>query len=228
MDILSLWYYESVIGLSDFMEHTSTIVHGKDFKGRSSRYDFLVKNYKAGNVLDIGNVGGVFGTAENNFSPYLKFVKEAKESTVYGFDLFEPEENPELYINQKYGNIETGLPYQDAFFDTVYLGELIEHVSNPGQVLSEIHRVLKDDGVFILDTPNAYSLRKLLKYVLQREENLGNVTHIILFTPGSLKSLLENNGFTTKILQEKFGGKFARVPFTQGLGGHLLVAAGKK
>jgi len=39
------------------------------------------------------------------------------------------------------------LPFTDNFFDTVYMGELIEHLSNFKTVLGEINRVLKKDGI---------------------------------------------------------------------------------
>ncbi len=208
------------------MKSESVITKKKDFSEGSSRYNFLLKHYKKGNVLDIGNVGGLCGGEGTVFSSHLKFVKEAPESTVYGFDLYAPKNDTDKYKNQLTGNIEEGLPYQDAYFDTVYLGELIEHLHNPGKVLQEIRRILKVDGVFILDTPNAYSTNKLLKWLFQREENLGDPTHVIIFTPGSLMSLLKKNGFSVSILSEKRTGYLVRF-FGRGMGSHLLVKAVK-
>jgi SAM-dependent methyltransferase len=210
------------------MGNKSTVVTAQNFSGSSSRYAFLVNHYKPGNVLDIGNIGGVFGEIDNSFSFHLKFVADAKESIVHGFDLFAPDKNADLYKNQKYGDLEEGLPYEDKYFDTVYLGELIEHLSNPGFAVTEIRRVLKDDGVFILDTPNAYDIKKIIKYLFQREENMGDVTHVILFTPGSLKALLEKNGFAIKRMEDKKSNLSSKFPFLTGMGSNLLVAADKK
>lgn len=203
-----------------------TIVHLKDFKVKSSRFNFLKSNYKKGKILDIGNVGGLYGGEGVNFSAHLSFVEYAKDSLVYGFDLYPPTHDKDKYNNQKTGNVEEELPYQNNEFDTVYLGELIEHVSNPGKVLSEINRILKKDGVLIIDTPNAYNFKKLIKYLLQREENLGDPTHVILFTPGSLTSLLRENGFRIDLMGEKNGGLFSK-SITKGLGSHILVKATK-
>lgn len=208
------------------MKRSPVIVKKDDFKVSDSRYNFYVKNYKKGKVLDIGNVGGLYGGEGTNFSAHLKFVEEAKDSEVYGFDLYPPKHNVEKYKNQKTGNVENVLPYDDNFFETVYLGELIEHVSNPGHVVKEIRRILKPEGVLIVDTPNAYNLMKLAKWILFRTENLGDPTHIILFTPGSLKSLLESNGFKIEILGEK-NKLFLSQSLTRGLGTHILVKAVK-
>lgn len=45
------------------------------------------------------------------------------------------------------------LPFIDDFFDQVYMLETIEHLANPIHAIYEIKRVLKRDGVFILQFP---------------------------------------------------------------------------
>lgn len=206
------------------MKFKTAIINGRDFSENNSRFSFLLKHYKKGNVLDVGNVGDFYGREGALFSSHAEFVVRAVESTIYGFDLYLPKENSDKYKNQLVGNIEEGLPYEDAFFDTVYLGEVIEHLSNHGFVLQEISRVLKADGVLIMDTPNAYSTHKLLKWFLKREENLGDPTHIIIFTPGSLVALLKKNGFDVSVLGEKHSGFISGI-LGKGTGSHLLVKA---
>ncbi|MBE0492289.1 MAG: glycosyltransferase [Sulfurospirillum sp.] len=49
-------------------------------------------------------------------------------------------------------NIET-IPYDDNSFDIVIANHILEHVSNIDAALSEINRVLRPDGVAILQTP---------------------------------------------------------------------------
>lgn len=209
------------------MNAFSVIIRRQNFSEQSSRYAFLQKHYKKGNILDVGNIGGLYGGEGVINSPHLRFVRDAVGSIVYGFDLFPPKHNENMYKNQKTGNIEDSLPYQDHFFDTVYLGEVIEHLHNPGVVLKEIYRVLKTDGLLILDTPNAYHINKLLKWFFKREENLGDPTHVFLFTPGSLVSLLEKNGFHVLVLGEKNSNFLSRL-FCAGMGNPLLVKAVKQ
>ena len=45
------------------------------------------------------------------------------------------------------------LPFVDAAFDGVWLQAVLEHVVEPNLVVSEIHRVLKDDGIVFAETP---------------------------------------------------------------------------
>lgn len=192
----------------------------------TARHEFLFKHYKPGKILDIGNIGGIDGIG-NQDSPHLQFVEFTKnDSRIYGFDLHEPADK-KLYPNQKQGDLEQGLPYSPGFFDTVYLGEVLEHVSNPGIVLDNIKMVLKKNGVFILDVPNPYSWYRLLKYLIHRYEEIGNPTHLIFFTPALLQALLYKHGFKILELATKFPSELKLFPesFSRGLGTHLLIKA---
>lgn len=45
------------------------------------------------------------------------------------------------------------LPFKDAIFDGVIVQAVLEHVVDPQLVVSEIHRVLKKDGIVYAETP---------------------------------------------------------------------------
>ncbi len=42
------------------------------------------------------------------------------------------------------------IPFPDSFFDVVFCSNALDHVSNPVKTVSEIHRVLKNSGLFVL------------------------------------------------------------------------------
>ncbi len=42
------------------------------------------------------------------------------------------------------------IPFQDNFFDVVFCTNALDHVTNPSKALSEIHRVLRKNGLFVL------------------------------------------------------------------------------
>lgn len=46
------------------------------------------------------------------------------------------------------------LPFADGSFDAACCCEVLEHVRDPGRVIGEAARVLRDDGVFFYDTVN--------------------------------------------------------------------------
>ena len=57
------------------------------------------------------------------------------------------------------------LPYQDDSFDIVTATELIEHMENYRELITEIYRVLKPGGICILSTPNVLTINSRLRYL---------------------------------------------------------------
>jgi len=61
-------------------------------------------------------------------------------------------------------SLADSLPFPDKTFDVVTCVKVLFAVPNPGFTISELKRVLKDDGILILDTPKAgWSMRPILK-----------------------------------------------------------------
>jgi methionine biosynthesis protein MetW len=104
---------------------------------------------------------------------------------------------------------ESPFPFDDAYFDVIYCGEIIEHVFNTDHLLEEVYRVLKLDGTAIFTTPNLAGwpnrLALLLGYqpyptaVSPKYEGIGKLFfkgdegqwgHIRVFTVRALKELL--------------------------------------
>jgi ubiquinone/menaquinone biosynthesis C-methylase UbiE len=55
------------------------------------------------------------------------------------------------------------LPFEDEYFDVVYMGDVIEHLINPDFAINEASRVIKSEGFLVLSTPNLASwLNRLL------------------------------------------------------------------
>lgn len=83
------------------------------------------------------------------------------------------------------------LPYPDATFDRVICSGVLEHVPIPSASLSELNRIVKNDGYLIVTfLPNAmsyteFTLRKFLKYGQHRR----------LYTMSQMKRLLLDHGF---------------------------------
>jgi SAM-dependent methyltransferase len=102
-------------------------------------------------------------------------------------------------------NIETDVfPYPDASFDVVIFSELIEHLgTNPVRTLSEIHRVLKPQGVVVVTTPNAISLHRLETFLSAGSQMVDRYSplfgygarHNREYHPAELRTLLESCGF---------------------------------
>jgi 2-polyprenyl-3-methyl-5-hydroxy-6-metoxy-1,4-benzoquinol methylase len=55
------------------------------------------------------------------------------------------------------------IPFPDRSFDVVILYDVLEHVQEPDAVMNEAARVLRDDGLLFLETPNKFSLPQIVR-----------------------------------------------------------------
>jgi 2-polyprenyl-3-methyl-5-hydroxy-6-metoxy-1,4-benzoquinol methylase len=92
-------------------------------------------------------------------------------------------------------DIEEGLGYPDDSFDIVFCAEVIEHMTSPEILASEMKRVLKPGGRLILTTPNsAFWLYRVLGVLGYTVGELQHPKHFQYFSRRSLLKLLEQAG----------------------------------
>ncbi|CAD6492626.1 MAG: Ubiquinone biosynthesis O-methyltransferase [Candidatus Argoarchaeum ethanivorans] len=90
------------------------------------------------------------------------------------------------------------LPFDDGVFDVVVATAVIEHVPEPEKMVTECHRVLRQDGICIFTTPDPF-----FEHIATKIGHLKEEQHQKTFKLPELKSLFELQGF--KILKaEKF------------------------
>jgi predicted SAM-dependent methyltransferase len=152
------------------------------------RIDFLKKYLKQGNFLDVGNL-------YSDGARHKMLMKEYPSSKFYGLDVVDQSTVGLTFENQFVGSC-TKLPFGDELFDTIYVGQVIEHVWNPKDMVDECFRTLKQGGVFIFDTPNVYSLSRMLRYsVTGKDVIIGNPEHKFFFSFAMLENILLQSGF---------------------------------
>ena len=77
---------------------------------------------------------------------------------VDGVDILAPQLEVPSWLRLVKVDVDRGnLPYPNNSFDAIYCGELLEHLYNPDNLLSEVHRILSPKGVCLLTTPNLAS-----------------------------------------------------------------------
>lgn len=144
----------------------------------NKRFELILTNAN-GEILDLGSTNS--DNEENVHSLLLK-----KTNTVYSCDKY-GDPYYKIDLNDSIWNI-------DKKFDTIIAGEIIEHVKDPINFLTNCYSLLKDNGVLVLTTPNASSL----SYMVNPEWCVGSkeeIWHIHCFTSGMLKLLAEHIGF---------------------------------
>lgn len=78
-------------------------------------------------------------------------------------------------------------------FDVITMLQVIEHITQPSILIKEVHRLLKDDGLFYLNTPNIDSAS--FNYLLNRHEHVSSFEHVSLFNRKALIKTVESCGF---------------------------------
>jgi 2-polyprenyl-6-hydroxyphenyl methylase/3-demethylubiquinone-9 3-methyltransferase len=84
------------------------------------------------------------------------------------------------------------IPFGDSGFDILCAFQVVEHISDPDLFFGEAHRVLREDGLLLLATPNPSGITaRLLK-----ERWIGvRADHVSLRRPSQWRSALEASGF---------------------------------
>ncbi|HTK33032.1 MAG TPA: class I SAM-dependent methyltransferase [Candidatus Paceibacterota bacterium] len=90
--------------------------------------------------------------------------------------------------------------FAENFFDYVHMGDLIEHVLDPVQLLAESKRVLRQKGKLIIITPNmdcfwSHTTKTLFTLFNVPWSSLTPPHHLFDFSYGNLEKLLVDNGF---------------------------------
>ena len=93
----------------------------------------------------------------------------------------------------------------DEAFDVVTMWDVIEHVSDPAQVLQKVHSLLKPGGILATNTPDSGSL--WARCLGMNWYHIGPPEHLNLFSIRSLHHLLNDSGFDC-VLTTKIGKTF--------------------
>lgn len=90
------------------------------------------------------------------------------------------------------GHLESaGLPAQ--YYDAVTMTEVLEHLRNPRGLLKEIYRVLKEDGILLITTPNPNCLEALIHR--SKWAMFCVATHYNFYSDTALRRLLSETGY---------------------------------
>ena len=99
-----------------------------------------------GRVLDVGCGRSLFSDLNVSF-PFQVYAGDLDFDSIHDRATAVPHQTWSVFDAE-------AVPFQDASFDALFAGEIIEHVANVQSTLREWWRVLKPGGVAIITTPN--------------------------------------------------------------------------
>jgi len=150
----------------------------------------LIKQYKTkGNLLDIGCASGGFLAEAQKRGWEVSGV----EISQYAARLATQKCKCKIAV----GTLEDA-HLNDASFDVVSAGDILEHVSSPSNFLLELKRVLKNDGIAYIAVPNAASFYYTFFALLSKWNHKNYFVlphHLYLFSPLTIRKALEKAGF---------------------------------
>lgn len=146
------------------------------------RYPPVSVTYEDKKVLDFGCGGG-------RFMGILKVRHPNWE--VWGYDVGSNRVPVENMINGTYADLLTR--FEPGYFDSIYLGNVLEHLMNPVEDLRMLYTLLKEGGEIHIDVPNIASHKSI--WFGKNFSGLDLPRHLYHFTPITLRETVEKAGF---------------------------------
>lgn len=87
------------------------------------------------------------------------------------------------------------LDLEDQSWDCCLLLEVIEHLEEPQKALREVHRVLRQGGLFLLIFPHDWLFKAARLGFLKFKEAFAPSGHVKQWTPGEMRRILQGIGF---------------------------------
>lgn len=161
----------------------------KKLKLEFNSYDRNYQNYlpqnKNANILEIG-----FGTGY-----FLKYLLMQGYKNIYGIEL--SDEETEFVKKNVHNNVECVESTEDFLdkhqneYDFIYMSQVLEHIpkDNTIDLLRKIKKSLKDNGIFVANTPNINNPLNIFTFG-------ADFTHEFIFSPESLSQVCKIANFS--------------------------------
>lgn len=146
-------------------------------------------------ILDIGCGTGAFLFYIANRFHNLYGVDASRKEVCYA---------QSLGLNVVCGAAELVDTYFNKQFDAIVMSDVLEHLENPGHVLSKCHALLRDKGLLLLRIPNGSfqickaKLKNLFRDNEYRKPDrslIGSGEHLSHFNANTIGKMLEGNNF---------------------------------
>jgi SAM-dependent methyltransferase len=137
-------------------------------------------------VLDVGCAGGAFLVAARELGFAVTGIEPARWMAAYGRDHYQ--------LDIRDGILEPGA-FEEHSFDVISLWDVIEHLPQPLGTLETVRRLLKPEGVLLVNYPD---IGTIAARTLGRRWPFWLSVHLIYYTRQTMREQLRRAGFATQ------------------------------
>jgi 2-polyprenyl-3-methyl-5-hydroxy-6-metoxy-1,4-benzoquinol methylase len=170
----------------EILEKTINVRKEKIFKPRAEKVIFYTKklNTEKEQLIEIGGGNGIF----------LEVMKGMRDGFKNLLNIEPSKEGARLTKNRGFNVINDFVENVEKLrADCICAFELIEHIFDPLSFCSKVNNLLKENGIFIMTTPNIEGFDLML--LGKDSDNIAAPNHLNYFNPKSIKMLLKKTGF---------------------------------
>ncbi|MFY7802696.1 MAG: class I SAM-dependent methyltransferase [Limnoraphis robusta] len=177
-------YQDPALVINDFHQR-------KVFGNIESNLDFLEKANLLKSTDTILEIGSGNGNLLNHFYRQNYHIQGIEINPV------RIQESQTLYGDLPLSQVDSeALPFPNNSFDVVMSFDVFEHIPNSDLHLQEVHRVLKPEGLYIVQTPNKLT-NSVFETIRWRSFTKWQVDHCSLHTYWGMIKRLKKNGFNS-------------------------------
>lgn len=167
-------------------EQTSRLaIYDKEY-GRAKKHIKEIQNYVSpGKLLDVGCSYGICVKVASDMGFLASGIEPAKGAAIYAKKI--------LHVPVFQGTLEKA-HFKKNSFDVVTLYDVLEHIPTIKPFLQEVRKILKPDGILVVQSPN---IQSFAAEILKTHWNWLLIPHHLWhFTPASLSYVLTHEGFS--------------------------------
>lgn len=172
-------------------------LHPKHFLNESPW--FIKYLQKTNTVLDLGSGNGLYSIKSAPFVKSITGIEFDPKNLKISKNLVQQKKIKN--INFIFGDLEKPLDFSSNSFDCIIFLDVLEHLTDRDQILKEVKRVMKKNGLLFLLVPNSQTSwkKKLRKAGLN---SFSDPDHKVEFSEDEIRGLLKKHGF--KILNLEY------------------------
>ena len=109
-------------------------------------------------------------------------------------------------LNLKHAGLDGMDVFSGKQFDVVCLLNVLEHVADPEKTINQIRKILKKDGILLIDVPNEFNDFQVVGRDLHSLDDwwIAPPNHLNYFNKASLETFLKELKFDVRICESSF------------------------